>query len=744
MLRLATYLFAGLLALLLIVGCSYSGSLGAVQCDEDNPCTDGICEDGYCVFHDDAGDEPEVEDEDVCDGEICDGECVDTSHSTEHCGGCDMPCNPFQQCFNGLCAADCDAGEDACGPEGECVPIRDNDDHCGLCDNTCGDSRTCEGTNCQCLPGLEDCEGDCVDLETNVNHCGICGESCGEDQSCVDGECECDSPNREICDGECVNKNSNLLHCGDCGNECASGQVCNSGVCAEDCDAPTELCEGTCVDYSSDDDHCGDCGEPCGVGETCDGGVCVCTGNFVECNNECVVLGTDENCTACGDTCAADQQCGADGCECLDTNLTNCDGQCVDLQTNPAFCGDCDAPFCDQNCIAGECVPCDPEITGDYGGGSGSGDDPFLICSFAQLLHLADSPDDWDDHFALERDIDGGAISPIGNSGDHFTGDFDGQGRTISDLEITGSGDDLGLFGFLGGGARVGNLILDGVTVSGENGVGALAGRALSGSQVHNVTARDVDVTGEENVGGLVGVAQFEGSSLTVTGSVTGDDDVGGMIGRLAGGLTRGSANVTVQGSGSNVGGLVGYFSAGTLAESEALGDVTNTSASAGTGGLVGRSDRDIHRSRSTGDVTSDDDEVGGIVGFLNNASVHDCYSLGTISGVSQVGGIVGYFAWDGGNRSITDCYVFGTVEAGDPRGGIYGELGASQINIEDSFWNSSVNPDLGGTQVGDADNGMPLPQAEFDDQDNFPWDFTNVWTLHDSDRPRLQWELDE
>jgi hypothetical protein len=39
----------------------------------------------------------------TCDLTLCDGDCVDTSTSTDHCGGCFQPCTPAQDCASSNC-----------------------------------------------------------------------------------------------------------------------------------------------------------------------------------------------------------------------------------------------------------------------------------------------------------------------------------------------------------------------------------------------------------------------------------------------------------------------------------------------------------------------------------------------------------------------------------------------------------------------------------------------------------------
>ena len=100
--------------------------------------------------------------------------------------------------------------------------------------------------------------------------------------------------------------------------------------------------------------------------------------------------------------------------------------------------------------------------------GSGTGSDPYLIQSLADFNEFAADPNYWDDCTRLDTDIDltgqsytTAVIAPdtindinIGYQGTFFTGVFDGNGHTISNLTIDTAGatnDYLGLFGNLDG-----------------------------------------------------------------------------------------------------------------------------------------------------------------------------------------------------------------------------------------------------------------------------------------------------
>ncbi len=149
--------------------------------------------------------------------------------------------------------------------------------------------------------------------------------------------------------------------------------------------------------------------------------------------------------------------------------------------------------------------------------GAGTAEHPYQIGTAGQLESLTSHPELWDKHFVLSADLDmtGRAynaplIAPDANNfasgwagradgrpwvdptlsfqGTPFVGTFDGQGHLIRKLTIQcRTRNYLGLFGVIGSGARVDNLQVLDVDISGETGAGACVG-ALAGSNLGTIT----------------------------------------------------------------------------------------------------------------------------------------------------------------------------------------------------------------------------------------------------------------
>ena len=183
---------------------------------------------------------------------------------------------------------------------------------------------------------------------------------------------------------------------------------------------------------------------------------------------------------------------------------------------------------------------------------------------------------------------------PIGDASSRFAAIFEGNGRTITNLFIDSSGNDIGLFG-----------------------------ATRSSAVIRNLEMVSVQVTGTDNVGSLVGSNGGAVSACYATGKVSGDDDVGGLVGTN---LDDGSVSVsysTVQVTGDDrIGGLAGSNG----------GEVT---AAYATGRVVG------------------DSEAGGLIGG-NTGDVTISYATGLVSGRSTIGGLVGR---NSGGGTITHSY---------------------------------------------------------------------------------------
>jgi len=157
-------------------------------------------------------------------------------------------------------------------------------------------------------------------------------------------------------------------------------------------------------------------------------------------------------------------------------------------------------------------------------------------------------------------------------------------------------------------------------------------------------------------------------------------------------------------------------------------------------GSLVGYNDGRITTSYSTGIVSGDQSNIGGLVGFNNAGSINNSYSTVIVSGFCYVGGLVG------DNLSIiNNCYSIGEVSGDWSVGGLMGGLVADSVT--DSFWDTKACNMMYNT------GGIGKTTAEMQTASTFinaGWDFVGEttngtediwWILEGQDYPRLWWE---
>ena len=156
--------------------------------------------------------------------------------------------------------------------------------------------------------------------------------------------------------------------------------------------------------------------------------------------------------------------------------------------------------------------------------------DEYLIGTATQLQQLATYVNAGHDcyglTFKLAGNIDMSGVenfAPIAGGTNQFGGTFDGNGKTISNLKISG-GDNVGLFGNVDSDGTVKNLTLENVNVSGSSNVGGVVGENFGTVNGCNVSGT---VDGSSGVGGVVGAnsGTVSNSAAVVNGAVVGRND---------------------------------------------------------------------------------------------------------------------------------------------------------------------------------------------------------------------------
>ena len=273
----------------------------------------------------------------------------------------------------------------------------------------------------------------------------------------------------------------------------------------------------------------------------------------------------------------------------------------------------------------------------------------------------------------------GAGWAPIGEAGDPFTADFEGEGYTVANLFIDRDTEDgVGLFGEIGGRdtSVIRGVGLVGVDVTGSDGVGSLLG--------HGVYATVID--------------------SYATGRVSGQDEVGGLVGRTWGRVLRSYAAVNVSGADA-VGGLVGHHILNDLDSSYATGNVEGTDAVGGLVGAVSDTFQTIVASYATGNVSgrgarlSESDSGFIICDSLSSFTTSGPVETATNSG-GGVGGLVGSSC-----GVIRVSYATGEVSGDVAVGGL---IGSGYVRVQSSYWDLETS----GVRVGvgeddENDNGV-------------------------------------
>ena len=243
-----------------------------------------------------------------------------------------------------------------------------------------------------------------------------------------------------------------------------------------------------------------------------------------------------------------------------------------------------------------------------FAGGDGSANDPYQVSTLAELQDVGSH---LGSHFIQTADIDatdtanwndGNGFVPIGSSTDPFTGSYDGQGHSITNLMVNrGPTGDIGLFG-CSSGASICNLQLLNCDIDGNQRVGALVGQAID-STVENCGSSGL-LRASWAGGGLIGRANHSDISrcysIVAVRSLSGGDYRGGLIGATQD--TCSVKNCYARGSvdgNEETGGLVGRLSDTKVDRCYSAGPVSGIT----TGGLVGNATGSSSVSRSFWDT---------------------------------------------------------------------------------------------------------------------------------------------
>lgn len=391
---------------------------------------------------------------------------------------------------------------------------------------------------------------------------------------------------------------------------------------------------------------------------------------------------------------------------------------------------------------------CDPSAT-PFGGGSGISSYPYLVCSATHLQNMGINTGTLSSYYQLQSNIDltSASMTPIGSNATPFTGTFDGNSFTLSNLTINlPTTSYVGLFADVSGVIK--NLKLSNFAITGQNQIGTLTGQQESGSTLTNVTITGGTLTSTQdashNHGGLVGLAYgtISGCTSSVAVSVTTPGSslgqTGGLVGMLNGGaIVSSSSSGSVYGF-SYVGGLVGYLTGtATITHSFATGGVSHTwnGFAYDAGGLVGQAagTSSISSSYTSGaNVAGAFNGQGGLVGTLaGSASVSNCYSQNTVvcggggNCFNFAGGLIGYLT-SSNSTPVLNSYSSGSVSRIGGSGTIQGLVGSSSsANNLSTYWDTTTSLQATSANAGDTGAATAAMQTQ---ATYVGWDFVNIW----------------
>ena len=262
-----------------------------------------------------------------------------------------------------------------------------------------------------------------------------------------------------------------------------------------------------------------------------------------------------------------------------------------------------------------------------------------------------------------------------------FSGTFEGNGHTISGLDIRPTGSNIGLFRYLTKSATVRNLHLEGTLApSGSAGnVGSLAGQNFG--IIENCSFNG-ELAGSENIGGLVGINHLTGviSDCAVNGTFHGNHFIGGIAGNNFGVVrncqNHASVNTTVEENRVSLEDVT----VDSITSSESVTTVTDIGGICGTGtGVI----RDCVNYGSIG-YPQIGFNIGGIAGSFSGY-IYNCINHGSIDGRKEVGGIIGQL-----EPAVNMIYEEDTLqtlkEQLDTMSGLTGGAGASIQNASNAM----------------------------------------------------------
>lgn len=361
-----------------------------------------------------------------------------------------------------------------------------------------------------------------------------------------------------------------------------------------------------------------------------------------------------------------------------------------------------------------------------YSGGAGTSIRPFKIQIAEDLNEIHYRPEHWDRYFIMISDVnmidyiyekaviayDVNDVDKWSNGigdfqGTEFSGEFYGNGYSISNLIIYGEGRDyLGMFG------------------------------KISGGLIDNLELHNLEIVGNDYsafLGGIAGSTNYSDVlNCKVSLTMTGRHYMGGIIGSNHGNIEACRSQVSIHGlyDSSNIGGLAGS-NQGYIKDCSSVGSILGEDQSEELGGSVGHNSNSIHTSYSSCSVDGYA-YIGGLVGDNYQGEIVDCYSYGNVTADVYCGGLVGFNTWG----IIRNSYSLGTA-FGNYDWALGGLVGYNYGGgISSSFW------DINTSGLISSQGGVGYSTEQMQTESIYIGWGQDEWIIDEGDDyPRLIWE---
>lgn len=345
---------------------------------------------------------------------------------------------------------------------------------------------------------------------------------------------------------------------------------------------------------------------------------------------------------------------------------------------------------------------------------------------------------DLDGKYILMNDIDASSVTewePIGNEKTPFTGVFNGNGHSVSNLTVTDSKTrKAGLFGEISN-AIIANVYVENINVKINYpyqvtySVGAVAGKITSSKILNCSASGSIDMTagGNFQIGGIAGFVSDEGGSkianclnrvdFKVTGKISDDALSNGAlvyakVGGIVGVLNCGNSMSRCMNEGNiEIAPLNGVYAGGICAQALYNAPISDCANSG-----------DIYVSKAA--------TAGGICG--QSHTLANCYNTGIITleneSKSKLGGIAGTTQFSLSNASVSPL-----------------PDGAVPATVSNCYYIDKYETGISNGAEGDVSTVKALSADEFANQASFEgFDFAKVWLAPQNAAPTLIYKTTE